>query len=203
MNRKTHWENVFETKDTAKVSWYQRVPETSIKLIEKLNLPKSAKIIEVGSGDSYLGDSLLELGFSKITLLDISEKALKIVEDRLKNKNSFVKFIATDVTDFSPYDRFDIWHDRAVFHFLVEKSDIQKYVKIVAESVVTEGFLIISTFSNNGPDMCSGLKVKQYSETKMTEVFSEYFNKIECFTENHLTPSGGSQNFLFCVFQRK
>lgn len=200
--RKIHWETVFETKDTTKVSWYQPIPETSIKLIEKLNLPKTAKIIEVGSGDSFLADFLLEKGYSEITLLDISEKALDTIRTRLSAKAENITFLAKDVTDLSLAGTFDIWHDRAVFHFLTEKPDIQKYVENVSEKLVRGGYLILGTFSTNGPDMCSGLKVQQYSEDQLTEIFKNGFMKIECFTENHPTPSGSNQDFLFCVFQK-
>ena len=200
--RKKHWETVFQTKDTTKVSWYQPVPETSLKLIEKLKLPKSAKIIEVGSGDSYLGDFLLEKGYSEITLLDISEKALDTIKGRLAANAEKITFLAGDVTNFSSSETYDIWHDRAVFHFLTGNSDIQGYLKNVSEKLVSGGFLILGTFSTNGPDMCSGLHVRQYSEMELTKLFGKYFNKIECFTEVHQTPLGAEQNFLFCVFQR-
>lgn len=200
--RKIHWENVFETKDTTKVSWYQPIPETSMKMIDKLNLPKTVRIIDVGSGDSFLADFLLERGYSEITLLDISEKALDTIRIRLAAKAENIIFLANDVTDLSSAGTFDIWHDRAVFHFLTEKRDIQKYVENVSEKLVSGGYLILGTFSTNGPDMCSGLKVQQYSENKLTEIFKKGFRKIECFKENHQTPSGANQNFLFCVFQK-
>jgi len=200
--RKVHWETVFQTKDTTKVSWYQPVPETSLRLIKKLKLPKTARIIEVGSGDSYLGDFLVEEGYSEITLLDISEKALDTVQKRLSAKAGKITFLVADVTGFSTSETYDIWHDRAVFHFLTEISDIQKYVINVSDKLVSGGYLILGTFSTNGPDMCSGLHVRQYSEMELTKIFSKDFIKVECFTELHKTPSGASQNFLFCVFRK-
>lgn len=201
--RKAHWENVFRTKDTTKVSWYQPVPETSLRLIEKLAVPKTAKIIEVGSGDSYLGDTLLEKGFSDITLLDISEKALATIRERLAEKAGMVRFVAADITNFNENQKYDLWHDRAVLHFLTDKNDIEKYVENVSAHLVPGGYFLVGTFSENGPDKCSDLNVKQYSEKEMTATFSQNFEKIECFTENHTTPSGSSQNFLFCIFKRK
>lgn len=201
-DRKTHWENVFETKDTTKVSWHQPFPETSIKLIDKLNLPKTAKIIEIGSGDSFLADFLLERGYSNITLLDISEKALAKIKVRLAENALNITFLTEDVTDFSTSTCFDIWHDRAVFHFLTKKRDIQKYVENVSDKLISGGYLILGTFSTNGPDMCSGLQVQQYAEVQLTEIFKNGFIKIDCFTEDHQTPSGACQNFLFCVFQK-
>lgn len=201
-DRKIHWETVFQTKDTTKVSWYQTVPETSLKLIEQINLPKTARIIEVGSGDSYLGDFLIEKGYSEITLLDISEKALDTIRKRLSAKAEKITFLATDITSFSSSETYDLWHDRAVFHFLTEVKDIQKYVTNVSEKLVSGGYMILGTFSTNGPDMCSGLHVQRYSEAELTGFFEKDFKKVECFSELHKTPSGASQNFLFCVFQR-
>lgn len=201
--RKAHWENVFETKDTRKVSWYQSNPATSLKLIEKLNISKTSKIIEVGSGDSYLGDYLLQKGYSNITLLDISEKALSTIKSRLGEQAKKIKFLAKDITAYSSPKDYKLWHDRAVFHFLTDKADIEKYVQNVSKSVAPKGYLIIGTFSNNGPKMCSDLKVCQYSERELIETFEQNFTAIECFNENHTTPSGGSQNFAFCILQRK
>lgn len=201
-DRKLHWENVFQTKDTTKVSWHQAYPTISLQLIKELKLPFSAKIIEVGSGDSFLGDYLLKEGFSEITLLDISEKALETIKSRLEEKAKEVTFISADITQFSVAEEYELWHDRAVFHFLTSESDISCYVKNVAESLKKDAYLILSTFSNNGPDVCSGLKIQQYSEKELTDLFASDFKKIKCFTENHNTPSGGSQNFVFCVFQR-
>lgn len=201
--RKAHWENVFETKDTTKVGWYQSVPKTSLRLIEELNLSKSAKIIEIGSGDSLLCDHLLNKGYSDISLLDISEKALETIKKRLGEKAKTVTFLATDVTKLSSSAEFSLWHDRAVFHFLTSKKDINNYVNTASEKLVPGGYLILGTFSDNGPEMCSGLPVHQYSEKQLTVTFSANFKKINCFTENHTTPSGENQNFLFCLFQRK
>lgn len=201
-DRKLHWENVFQTKDTTKVSWHQAYPTISLQLIKELKLPFSAKIIEVGSGDSFLGDYLLDDGYSEITLLDISEKALETIKSRLEEKAKEVTFISADITQFSVAEEYELWHDRAVFHFLTSESDISCYVKNVAESLKKGAYLILSTFSNNGPDVCSGLKIQQYSEKELTDLFASDFKKIKCFTENHNTPSGGSQNFVFCVFQR-
>lgn len=200
--RKAHWENVYQTKDTTKVNWYQPVPETSLRLIEKLNLTATAKIIEVGSGNSNLPEYLMENGYSEITLVDISEESLKTAKKRLGDKSKQVKFLAADVANFAPPEKYDLWHDRAVFHFLTNEKDVLNYVKTASENILQGGFLIISSFSNNGPDECSGLQVQQYSEKELIETFSKNFKKMECFTENHKTPSGGNQNFLFCIFQR-
>ncbi len=201
--RKAHWEHIFQTKDTTKVSWYQAVPKTSISLIGELNLPKSAKIIEVGAGDSFLCDYLLEEGYSEISLLDISEKALEKVKIRLTGKENNITFLPIDITKFNSTQNFDLWHDRAAFHFLTEKKDVEKYVNNVSENIRSRGYLIIGTFSDNGPNTCSDLTVQQYSDKELMECFQENFDKIKCFQEKHITPSNSSQNFTFCVFQRK
>ncbi len=202
-NRKMHWENVFQTKDTTQVSWHQAVPTTSLRLIEELQLPKTAKIIEAGSGDSFMADFLLERGYDHLTLVDISEKALEVLKNRLAERADKLEFVAADITQFTRANEYDLWHDRAVFHFLTEKADIEKYIKNVSTSLKKGAYLIISTFSDNGPDACSGLNVKQYSTTQLCHLFSPNFEKVECFNENHTTPSGGIQNFSFCVFKRK
>jgi len=202
-DRKTHWENVFQTKDTSKVSWFEPVPTTSLRLINELNLSKEARIMEVGAGDSFLGDFLLEQGYQHITLLDISEKALERIKNRLAGETNKISFEAVDVTQYSSPKQYDLWHDRAVFHFLSDKADIEKYTKIVAEKLPPGGYLIIGTFSDKGPEMCSNLKVQQYSEDELTACFENKFSRIKCFGENHKTPSGSIQNFTFCVFKRK
>jgi len=201
-DRKVHWENIFQTKNTSKVSWHQAYPTTSLQLIKELKIPLSSKIIEVGSGDSFLGDYLLKEGYSEITLLDISEKALNTIKTRLGDTATEVTFIPADIVQFSVSEEYELWHDRAVFHFLTSESDINCYVKNVTESLKKGAYLVLGTFSNNGPDVCSGLKVQQYSEKDLIDLFASNFKKIKCFTENHNTPSGESQNFVFCIFQK-
>lgn len=202
-DKKAHWENIFKTRDTTKVSWHQAVPKTSLRLINELRLNKSDEIIEVGCGDSFLGDKLLDNGFTDITLLDISQKALDTIKNRLSDSKRNIQFINADITEFSTSKKYDLWHDRAVFHFLTNEIEIQKYIRIVSNSINKEGYLILGTFSTSGPDMCSDLPVKQYSEEKLFKLFNHDFNRVQCFTENHITPSSSSQNFLFCIFQRK
>lgn len=201
--RKNHWENIFKSKDTSKVSWYQAVPESSLSLIEKLYLPLDSRIIDVGCGDSCLSNFLLDKGFTDISAIDISAIAIDLSKKKMGEKAKQINWIVDDITSFSTDKKFDIWHDRAVFHFLTDKIDIDNYIQTVSEKISPKGYLIIATFSENGPNQCSGLIVKQYSENEMLRVFGKYFQMIECFTENHQTPSGGSQNFLFCVFRKK
>ncbi len=201
--KKEHWENVFSTKQENEVSWYQPKPQTSIDFFISNNISKEAKIIDIGGGDSYLIDNLIELGYENLYLLDISENAIERIKSRLGTKAEKVTFIVSDVLDFQPETAFDVWHDRASFHFLVANDDIQLYKEIVVNSIASNGFLFLGTFSENGPLKCSGLEITQYSETKFEFVFGSDFEKINCFTENHPTPFGTVQNFIFCEFKKK
>lgn len=203
MNNKEHWENVFEHKKETEVSWYQKTPETSIYFIKKSNLPKNAKIIDIGGGDSYLIDSLLELGYTNLFLLDISEKAIERTKKRLGEKSHFVTYIISDILDFNPSDKFDYWHDRASFHFITNKEQIKKYVDIVSNSLKDDCMVLIGTFSENGPKKCSGLDITQYSEEKLKDTFKNSFDCIECITVDHKTPFETIQNFIFCNFQKR
>ena len=203
-NQKSHWENVFTTKNPTEVSWFQEVPTTSLAFIRSLNLPKTAQIIDVGGGDSYLVDYLLKDGFKHITVLDISEKALEKAKERLGKYANKIKWIVSDITDYQDNSKkYDVWHDRAAFHFLVENKQIETYLSIAKTNIKNEGFLSVGTFSEQGPTKCSGLEIKQYSEESMTDKFKENFEKIRCINENHETPFKTVQNFTFCTFQRK
>ena len=203
VKRKEHWENVFQTKDTTRVSWYQPVPETSLKLIQELEVPKSSPIIEIGSGDSFLGDHLLARGYSAISLLDISDKAFEIIKARLVDDSEKITFISADITNFRSDSKYKVWHDRAVFHFLTDEYDISNYVQNASDCMESGGYMIIATFSKNGPKTCSDLNVQQYSVEEITKRFKKDFVLVKCFSENHITPSGSKQNFLFCIFKRK
>ncbi len=202
-NKKEHWEKVFAIKQETEVSWYQSKPETSIQFFTKNNISKTANIIDIGGGDSYLIDNLLEMGYSNLTLLDISEKAIERIKKRLGEKANQVTFIVSDILDFQPEIKFDVWHDRASFHFLTNESDIEKYKTIVTDFINENGYLFMGTFSENGPLKCSGLEITQYSEEKFESVFGVDFDKINCFTENHQTPFETVQNFIFCEFKKK
>ena len=203
MNTKEHWENVFETKSLKEVSWYEPIPETSLSFFKESNISKSAKIIDIGGGDSFLVDHLLKLGYTDITVLDISEAALARVKLRLKDKAAYIKWILADAANFSPPENYDFWHDRAAFHFLTDEQRVSNYVETVQKHLNKNGNLVIGTFSENGPKKCSGLDIKQYSETTMTNQFMANFNKIKCIKIDHKTPFDTSQNFLFCWFKRK
>jgi SAM-dependent methyltransferase len=203
MSKKEHWENVFSTKKETEVSWYQTNPEASVNGILKANLKKDAKIIDIGGGDSYLIDKLIELGYTNLFLLDISENAINRIKNRLGEKSQYVTFIVSDILDFKPEEAFDFWHDRASFHFLTSKEEIETYKAIVEKSTTQQANLFMGTFSESGPLKCSGLEITQYSESKLELIFSDTFDKTECFTENHHTPFETVQNFIFCNFKKK
>lgn len=200
--RKEHWEKIYSTKQPNEVSWTQENPKTSLDFIHSFNLPKQASIIDIGAGDSKLVDKLLDEGFENITVLDISERALQRAKERLGDKASKVNWIVSDVTEFKTDQIFDVWHDRATFHFLTTSRQIEKYLEIAKTKIKDKGFLTIGTFSENGPTKCSGLDIKQYSEETLQEQLKKGFEKIKCVTEDHRTPFNTLQNFLFCIFKK-
>ena len=203
MEKKTHWETVYQKKQFEDVSWFQETPTTSIAFFEKLKLPKSAKIIDVGGGESRFVDYLLDNGFKNVTVLDISATAIDKKKQALGDKAQRVKWVVSDVVDFQPTEQYDFWHDRATFHFLTQQSDIEKYVATIQQFVKPEGALILSTFSENGPTKCSGLDIKQYSEKTLSERVEAFFTKVKCVVVDHITPFATVQNFIFCSFKRK
>jgi len=200
ISKKEHWEKVFATKQENEVSWFQKYPKTSVSFFVENAIPKQAEIIDVGGGDSYLIDALLDLGYTNLTLLDISENAINKTKLRLGEKGENVTFIVSDIVDFKTNKKFDVWHDRASFHFLTTENEIANYQKLITSSISKNGYLFIGTFSENGPIKCSGLEIKQYSESAFENIFGTNFNKINCFTENHKTPFETSQNFIFCTY---
>lgn len=199
-NKKQHWETVYETKQPNEVSWTQENPKTSLNFIRETRLGKSAKIIDVGGGDSKLVDFLLDEGYENITVLDISANALERAKKRLGKNAEKVNWIVSDITEFKPETTYDIWHDRATFHFLTSPEQVKTYVEIT-EKWVTD-FLIIGAFSENGPKKCSGLEIKQYSEMELENQFSNRFKKVKCIIEDHVTPFETTQNFIFCAFEK-
>ena len=201
LDRKKHWETVYETKNPDQVSWTQEIPKTSLEFIRSFKLNKDARIIDIGGGDSKLVDYLLEEEYKNITVLDISEKAIAKAKKRLGEKASKVNWIVSDITEFEPDTSFDVWHDRATFHFLTTDDQIKKYTNIA--TIFVRGYLIIGTFSQNGPKKCSGLEIKQYNEEELTSELKKGFDKIRCVSEDHTTPFNTIQNFLFCSFKRQ
>lgn len=199
---KEHWENIWTTEKSNEVSWYQEYPKTSINLILPTNPSKDAKIIDVGGGDSNLAETLLDLGFKNITVLDISANALERAKKRLGNKSGMITWIESDILEFENDNRYDIWHDRALLHFLTSEENLKNYVKLVKQHVMQGGYLIISTFSTKGPIKCSGLDTRQYSKESIKELFSNEFEHIKSFEEEHVTPRGMGQIFTWNVFRK-
>lgn len=201
--KKEHWENVFTTKKETEVSWYQNEPKTSIQLIQACKVAKDAKIIDIGGGDSYLIDSLLELEYTNLYLLDISQAAIDRAKLRLGDRAKEVTFIVSDSLHFQSEEKFDIWHDRASFHFFTDAKDIEQYRLNVIANTSQNAHLIIGTFSEEGPLKCSGLPITQYSVEKMEAVFESDFELENCFTEDHVTPFDTVQNFIFCHYKKR
>ncbi len=201
-DRKKHWENIYQTKDLKDVSWFQPTPETSLDFLKQFNVPTTAKVIDIGGGDSFLVDHLLDLGYQDISVLDISTAAIKKAKKRLGDKAKYVKWIVADAATFKPTEKYDFWHDRAAFHFLTHEQEISKYLQTARENINPTGVLVIGTFSEHGPKKCSGIEIKQYSETSMTHRLKMFFEKIKCITVDHKTPFDTIQNFVFCSFRK-
>lgn len=202
-DRKSHWETIYQTKQPNQVSWTQEVPKTSLEMIKDARLSKDAKIIDIGGGDSLLVDHLLDLGYENISVLDISDAAIERAKTRLGERQNKVTWIVSDIVNFNSKENYDCWHDRAAFHFLTETAEIKKYIEIVSEYIKPEGTLIIGTFSDMGPEKCSGIPITQYTETTLEERFSKSFNKRESLRTDHITPFNTIQNFVFCRFKKK
>jgi ubiquinone/menaquinone biosynthesis C-methylase UbiE len=204
MADKTHWENIYLTKRSREVSWYQEHAELSIRFIQKAGVGPSAQIIDVGGGSSTLVDDLLAAGFENVTVLDISGAALRWAQDRLGALASTVKWVEADITqaDLQP-NFYDVWHDRAAFHFLTRADDRHRYVQAVKRSVKTGGNVIVASFGPEGPERCSGLEVVRYSPETMHDEFGDGFELVDSTTQIHHTPSGTHQQFIYCCFRRR
>ena len=197
-NLKEHWEKVYATKTPQEVSWTQERPAISLDFIASFQLEKSASIIDIGGGDSLLVDFLLDLGFTNISVLDISAHAIERAKVRLGEKASLVTWIVSDINDFEPIQNYDLWHDRAAFHFLTTQKDIERYVKLVSKHAKN---LVVGTFSTNGPFKCSGLEITQYDENELGQLFGFHgFKVLTMKREDHMTPFGTTQNFVFAAF---
>jgi SAM-dependent methyltransferase len=202
--RKTHWEAVFETKAPTELSWYQEHPERSLELIRLTDARPRSEIIDVGGGDSTLVDALLERGMHHVTVLDISAAALRRAKRRLADRAASVRWIEADVTraQLAPLT-YDVWHDRAVFHFLTDAEDRARYVEVVRQAVKVGGHVIVATFAPDGPTRCSGLEVLRYSPDALHGEFGTEFELTVSTEESHLTPTGGSQHFIYCLCRRR
>ena len=199
MDAKTHWEKVYATKTPETVSWYRPHLETSLALIERAATGYSASIIDIGGGESTLVDDLLALSYENITVLDISQTAIDVTKKRLGLAAEQVQWLVADVTRAELSNRaYDVWHDRAVFHFLTEPDQRAAYVRNVARSVKRDGHVIVSTFGPEGPMKCSGLDVVRYDADSLHDQFGAHFRLVESSQELHCTPFGTTQQFLYC-----
>jgi ubiquinone/menaquinone biosynthesis C-methylase UbiE len=203
MNSKTHWEHIYETKAPNQVSWYQEHPKYSMQYIKNTGIQKSGHIIDVGGGASTLVDDLLDHGFQNITVLDVSGTALQFARQRLGTRAVAVNWIEADITQAElPHDAYDVWHDRAVFHFLTQANDRQRYIDTARHSVRKGGHVIVAAFAPDGPERCSGLEVVRYSPESLHSEFGEDFEVIDSARETHHTPFGTEQKFIYCYCRR-
>ncbi|MDH3217476.1 MAG: class I SAM-dependent methyltransferase [Candidatus Krumholzibacteria bacterium] len=202
-DKRTHWESIYQTKKPDSVSWYQPSLRLSLELIRRAGIAKGAALVDVGGGTSTLVDDLLSLGYSNITVLDISTQGLDYSKARLGPRAKSVKWIVGDITAVDPSQlSFDIWHDRAVFHFLVEEQDRKKYCNVLEASLRPGGFIIIATFGPNGPMKCSGLQIVRYDPNSLLLTLGNSFKLISSEVELHRTPSDKTQEFVYCLLQK-
>jgi trans-aconitate methyltransferase len=201
-NRKQHWEGVYSAKQVHETSWHQDEPYLSLRMIENTKFDRSAAIIDVGGGASFLVDHLLDRSYKDLTVLDISAAALQQAQERLGEKAGRVEWVESDVTVYTPGRKFDLWHDRAAFHFLTSAEDRRRYLRVMREALKPEGQVIIASFAPDGPKKCSGLDIVQYDAQKMGEELGEDFVLQEQEWEKHQTPLGNEQQFGFYRFRR-
>ncbi len=199
-----HWKRIHDGKDDTDLSWYQRTPVPSLRLIERAGVGKDARIIDVGGGTSRLVDALVHRGYHDITVLDIAAPALELARQRLpQDMRAKVKWIQADITEWDPDEAYDVWHDRAVFHFLTEASDREAYKQRLREGLKPGGHLVIGTFALEGPERCSGLPVRRYSPKSLAVELGSEYELIESEREDHRTPRDVVQSFQFSRFIRR
>jgi trans-aconitate methyltransferase len=202
-DRSAHWEGVYASKSENEVSWFQENPAISLELIKQTHAVPESAIIDIGGGASRLVDALVARGFTAVTVLDLSEAALQSAQARLGEHAASVRWIAADATAWQPTGAFDIWHDRAAFHFLVEASDRAAYIDRLHAGVKPGGHAIIATFAPDGPEKCSGLPVQRYDSESLSRTIGAAFDLVEHLSHRHLTPWGAEQSFQFSVLRRR
>lgn len=203
MQSKAHWEQVYASKPATSVSWFQEHARLSMQLIGQTGVARDGRIIDVGAGASTLIDDLLDAGYSHLTALDLSEEALKASKARLGDRARQVTWIAADVTQVDlPRHAFDLWHDRAVFHFLTTPEEREAYVRTVLHAVKPGGHVIVATFADDGPQKCSGLPVMRYSADQLHAEFGAPFTLLLQQREEHHTPNGAVQRFIYCLCRK-
>lgn len=201
--RKAHWQHVYHTKGERELSWFQESPEISLDLIRSVEIPANASIIDIGGGSSRLVDRLLDAGFTAVSVLDLSENALEASKARLGTRCSGVDWVVSDVTAWQPSRSYDVWHDRAAFHFLTEENDQASYADCVNKAVKQGGIVIIGTFALDGPERCSGLPIVQHDANSLKSMLGKSFVLLDSRRHDHHTPSGSVQKFQFSLFRRK
>lgn len=204
MDAKIHWEHIYETKAPSQVSWYQEHAQLSLSFIQRAGIATTANIIDVGGGASILVDDLLAAGFLHVSVLDISAKALEVARNRLGARAAEVNWIEADITRVElPFHSYDVWHDRAVFHFLIQAEDRRRYVQAVQHAVRPGGHVIVATFALDGPLRCSDLDVARYDADSLHDEFGEHFTLIDSARETHQTPFGTQQKFIYCYCRKR
>lgn len=194
-----HWETVYSTKPADAVSWFQEHALRSVEIIRSIGLEKSAAIIDVGGGASTLVDDLLDQGYQQTTVLDLSQSALQVARTRIKTRSDSVTWVAGNVLDVElPAHTYDVWHDRAVFHFLTQPHEREAYVHQVMKAVKPGGHVVVATFAPDGPQQCSGLPVVRYAPEQLHGEFGPAFELVEHTREDHITPWGSVQHFVYC-----
>jgi len=199
--RKAHWERVYATKSPEEVSWYQPVPALSLQLIEAAGILQDDPVLDVGGGASTLVDHLLDRGYRDVSVLDIAASALAAARDRLGPRASGVRWIEADVTLFQPKRRYALWHDRAVFHFLVDAADRDRYLRVLQRGLQAGGHLVLAAFGPEGPMRCSGLDVRRYSAAELGTLLGPCYRLRAEAVEEHRTPGGGTQKFTYGWWQ--
>jgi 2-polyprenyl-3-methyl-5-hydroxy-6-metoxy-1,4-benzoquinol methylase len=201
LDRVAHWENVYSSKQTTEVSWFEAEPTTSLNLLDRF-LPQGGRIIDVGGGASFLVDRLIEKGNWEVTVLDIASTAIEHTRKRLGESASKVHWICDDITKTTQLSTYDVWHDRAVFHFLTNPIDRQAYLERLSESIVSGGYFVVATFALDGPEKCSGLPVCRYSLEGLETALGSGFKIVTGNQHVHITPTGKTQRFNLAVFQK-
>ncbi|MCQ4190365.1 class I SAM-dependent methyltransferase [Methylocystis suflitae] len=200
-DQQAHWENIYTTKGEAEVSWFEETPSESLRLLQLVGAQPSSAIIDVGGGASRLVDNLLAQGFENITVLDLSAAALNSARARLGDKGEAVKWIVADATEWQPTDTYDVWHDRAAFHFLTNEKVQQAYIQRLKQALKRGGHLIIGTFALDGPEKCSGLPVARHSAESLSALLAPDFDLIDSRRHEHITPWQAVQKFQFSTFR--
>lgn len=202
MVTRAHWEGVYTTKKPTEVSWYQPSADTSLALVDAANVPKDAAIVDVGAGASTFVDGLVARGYADVTLLDVAAPALETTRARLGDVSARIETVVSDVTAWRPSRRYGLWHDRAVFHFLVEDEARVAYRRVLREAVAPGGVVIVATFAEDGPEKCSGLPVRRYSAEALAAELGEGLVLLETRRERHVTPWHSEQSFVYVAMRR-